>query len=241
MKLVINYFLMFLIIILFCSKESNFTEGKELVFTNYANEDCSGDPIIIRAALTKPNYCFRMLWLESLKMICDKEQMNNTWADCYTSPCECDSDECKTYYNFNKCQNGTIITYSHLNYLEKDYCVVSESESDKVSLDRYRSMGVLVVKSDFCWEGIKLECNLLEYNFVDCESKKILLNAYTLTMGILYTDAGNISFYFGDANFYISPIFNQSNSLKSNIKIIFYNNILLLFFTFFILKIFIKK
>ncbi|KAK5578680.1 hypothetical protein RB653_008353 [Dictyostelium firmibasis] len=221
----------FLIILFFINKSD---ARKQFVYKQYQYPDCTGQLFYQRALIASSDYCFRTLWFPFVRMTCERSAMgNNTNADCFVSEnCDCDSDECKTYYKFDQCINGTKIVHERVNYLEKDYCVVSEG-NNPIQIGKYKPDGVSVVIRDKCFEGTKMDCDLLNFVFIDCESNMVLDASPTLSLAIQLTPYGNISFYLGEFGFLTAPTYyGNSNSIIKNHSIFLNNSILLIILIF---------
>ncbi|KAN0008951.1 hypothetical protein ACTFIU_010233 [Dictyostelium citrinum] len=233
-----NITLQYLVIIFFFINIFHINQSdakKQFVFKQYQNQDCTGELYYQRALIASSDYCFRTLWFHFARLTCEKSLMgNNTDADCFVSEnCDCDSDDCKTYYKFDQCINGTKIVHERVNYIEKDYCVISEG-NNPIQIGKYKPDGVSVVIRDKCFEGTKMDCNLLDFVFIDCESNTVLDSSPTLSLAIQLTPYGNISFYLGELGFLTAPTYyGNSNSIIKNHSF-FLNNVILLFIVLFL-------
>ncbi|EAL63442.1 hypothetical protein DDB_G0288033 [Dictyostelium discoideum AX4] len=208
---------------------------KQYVYKQYQYPDCTGELYYQRALIASNEYCFRTLWFHFAKLTCERSSMGNkTDADCYVSEnCDCDSDDCKIYYKFDECINGTKIVHERVNYIEKDYCVISEG-NNPIQIGKYKPDGVSVVIRDKCFEGTKMDCDLLDFVFIDCETNMVLDSSPTLSLAIQLTPYGNISFYLGELGFLTAPTYyGNSNSILNNHSL-FLNNFVLLFIILFL-------
>ncbi|KAK5580471.1 hypothetical protein RB653_000489 [Dictyostelium firmibasis] len=205
----------------------------------FNNIECSGDPIQYQAILIGTEHCFA---LPRFQVDCTGGFENNTSECFYSFQCFC-GESCRNYVNLNQCvqdleYNASFrIVYHIVNYLEKDFCVLSESFSLKEipneQIVKNRLEAVQVFKKGICLFGGNVDCDRNEIGFYNCNStsistelvKSLTNNAISNTIPL--PEVIGLHYFFpGDPNFLTKSVKNNAfksidnNSLKFSITFI---------------------
>ncbi|EGC32335.1 hypothetical protein DICPUDRAFT_81825 [Dictyostelium purpureum] len=174
------------LIIFFIFIFDNYVECKKLyMLKHYENEDCTGTIYLYQVLLTVKEYQFQLPTIEDYyKLTCmggELDEINNNNSSnyaCYVEGfirCLKDPDNCREYYEINKCNKGKKLVVETLDYLEKDYCTCTETIRTHNFIDEQIIWeGVQIIRRNYCHLGFTLDCNYFKFELTECETGKSL-------------------------------------------------------------------